>query len=176
MLSCNRDVLLLVFGHCSLRDVGALSRVCRRLQTVIAAAGNGLYQKTPRPRQCAKMSARPDFSVLVWTTKPGRFIGADTVAHRAAGRIGVTRQNRKENANKRRDYLMYEVCFSHRLSEVRHTKVGYRFLVWSLLVLSGANLAGRLPPFSIMKRRMCRKLTAAPKSRSKQKAKSASRG
>jgi hypothetical protein len=39
MLSCNRDVLLLVFSHCSLHDVGALARVC----TVIAGATDDFW-------------------------------------------------------------------------------------------------------------------------------------
>jgi hypothetical protein len=50
---------------------------------------------TPTP---ARQNARavPISPSIVWTTTPGRFIGADTAAHRAVGRIGVTRQNRKK--------------------------------------------------------------------------------
>jgi hypothetical protein len=36
-----------------------MARDCRHLDAQWLAC---LYQKTPRPRQCAKMSARPDFA------------------------------------------------------------------------------------------------------------------
>jgi hypothetical protein len=58
------------------------SRVCSRKRHARASAPK-------RPR--GPISPSTD-----WTTTPGRFIGADTPAHRAAGRIGVPCQNRKE--------------------------------------------------------------------------------
>jgi hypothetical protein len=48
MLSCNRDVLLLIFGHCSLHGVGALSRTCTRLRAVVTGAGDEFWGRWAR--------------------------------------------------------------------------------------------------------------------------------
>jgi hypothetical protein len=48
MLSCNRDVLLLVFSHCSLHDVGVLARVCTRLRNVISGATDDFWGRWAR--------------------------------------------------------------------------------------------------------------------------------
>jgi hypothetical protein len=99
--SCCRRFLHVVKGDRVLRMRAALP-VFERTGTCFATAAfqtSVPENATPAPMR-QSVRAVPISPSIFWTRTPGRFNGADTPAHRAAGRIGVTRQNRKEKRKK----------------------------------------------------------------------------